>query len=121
MAARCGPRAIRVTSTPWRASRPPIQPPMAPAPKMQSFMLALTPTLSQGERKLLPEPQLLGQADALDLAGGALRDLGQDDHLARHLEVGEAAGAEVAELALGGRSDALHQHHGRRYLLAEAV
>ena len=35
----------------------------------------------------------------------------QDHHLARHLEVGEAAGGEVADLLLG-RRHALAQHDG---------
>jgi hypothetical protein len=48
------------------------------------------------------QAQLLGQADALQLAGGALRDLVQDHHLARHLEIGEPLGGEIADRALVG-------------------
>jgi hypothetical protein len=40
------------------------------------------------------QPQLLGEADALELAGGALRDLVEDDDLARHLEVRERSAAK---------------------------
>ena len=66
-------------------------------------------------------PSFCGEADALQLAGGALRDLGEDHHLARHLEVGEAArrrsrGAPARPAAMPSRSTT-----ARRDLLAELV
>ena len=39
IAARCGPRATKLTSAPARASCTPIKPPIAPAPKIQIFMM----------------------------------------------------------------------------------
>jgi hypothetical protein len=41
IAARCAPRAIKLTSAPARANCTPIKPPIAPAPKMQIFMMPL--------------------------------------------------------------------------------
>src|SRR6185437_7505361 len=43
MAARCAPRATRLISTPARANWIPIYPPIAPAPKMQTFMSCVRP------------------------------------------------------------------------------
>ena len=100
-------RRQRTTSAPALAQLgAPGRPPMAPAPKMQI--------------RITPQAQLLREADALQLAGGALRDLGEEHDLARHLEVGEAAGGEVAQLALGS-PPALAQHDRGGDLLAELV
>jgi hypothetical protein len=90
MAARCGPRTTTLTSWPSAASFAATSPPTAPAPTTQIFMSRA-------------KAQLLGQTDALQLAGGALRDLGEEHHLPGYLELGEPARAELAELALGGR------------------
>ena len=87
IAARCGPRAMKVTSAPAAASLTPRKPPIAPAPKTAIFMRR-------------SKPELLGQADALQLAGGALGDFGQEHDLARHLESGQPRGGELAQLAL---------------------
>src|SRR3972149_12275660 len=48
------------------------------------------------------EPQLLGEADALHLARGALRDVSQDEDPLRHLEVGQVAGGVLSQLPLVG-------------------
>src|SRR6185369_567433 len=96
-----------LTSWPIAASFAATSPPIAPAPTTQIFMSRA-------------QAQLLGKTDPLQLAGGALRDLGEEHHLPGHLEVGEPTCAEVAELALGGRRS-LSQHDGRRDLLSELV
>lgn len=48
-------------------------------------------------RARLREAQLLRQADALYLAGGAFRDLRQDQDLARHLEIRQARRDELTQ------------------------
>ncbi len=52
---------------------------------------------------LTREAKLLGEADALQLAGCSLRNFGEDHHMAWYLEVGHAPGGEVADLARRGR------------------
>src|SRR5215472_3751616 len=93
MAARWGPRAIRVTSSPASASRAPMSPPIAPAPKTQIFMRSRVPS---------GQAQTLGEADALQLARGALGNLLQQHDAPRHLEIRQMAGDEVAQLPLRG-------------------
>jgi hypothetical protein len=51
----------------------------------------------------LAQTQLFGQSDALQLSGGPLRDLLQNDHTTRHFEIGHPAGGEIADLTFGGR------------------
>src|SRR5439155_999148 len=66
------------------------------------------------------EPQLRRETDALQLAGGTARQLGDEDDLVRDLVMREVLLRVVAELALGGRL-ALLEHHRRRHLLAQLV
>src|SRR5438270_7778268 len=64
------------------------------------------------------QAQLGGQPDALELAGRAFGDLGQEQYLARDLEVGQATGREVAHLLLR-QAGPLAQYHGGGHLLAQ--
>src|SRR5690242_18027575 len=80
---------------------------MAPAPTTQIFISGT-------------EAQLLGQSYALELPGGALRDLLQEHHLPGDLEVRELRSAEVVQLSLGRRHPLL-EYHRRSHLLAELV
>src|SRR5690242_410155 len=111
MAWRCGPRAISVTSSPAADSRAPKSPPMAPAPKTQILM---------GPRRPSGEAEALGEADALQLARWPFGDLRQQHDPARHLEIRQAMGDEIAELPLGGLVP-LAQHHGGGHLLPQLV
>ena len=88
--------------------------------QLRRHQAADRPGADDADLHLRAETQLLGQADALELAGGALRDLGQEHHLPWDLEVGQLRRAEVAQLALGRRRP-LPEHHRRRHLLAELV
>ena len=62
----------------------------------------------------------MGEADALELAGGALGEFVAEDHPARDLERRQRAPDVVAEFGLGG-SGVVGQHHCRGDLLAEFV
>ncbi len=64
------------------------------------------------------QPKLLGKADPLQLAGRPFRDLGDEDNLARCLEIGKAGGGKIPEITLGGR-EALAQCNSRSHLLAK--
>src|SRR5512142_2811112 len=66
------------------------------------------------------QPELGGEAEPLDLPGRTLRDLGDDQDAARDLELGEAAGGELPELALGRLLPVAEDHRGRD-LLAQLV
>src|SRR5258708_66112 len=64
--------------------------------------------------------QLLRKADALQLSCRALGDLGDDEDLARHLEVRKANCGELPQVLLAGFR-ALAQHTGRRTILTDHV
>src|SRR5437879_3271405 len=103
MAARCAPRATRVTSTPARAMRAPRKAPVAPAPTMTIF-------IARSSRRA---PQQVGHAGPLDLAGGALRDALDHVEPGRDLEVGQLLAAVAKQLRLGGLTAQDHRrlHH----------
>src|SRR5450755_940596 len=110
IAARFLLRAMNVTSSPASESRAPSRPPIAPAPTTVIFTLSLRPRS--------PESQLRRQADALQLACGAFRDLVHEEDLLRHLVVGGARGDESLQLAVGRRAAGL-EDDDRGDLLAE--
>ena len=55
------------------------------------------------ETRSTGQSELLGQANALQFAGRALGNFGQEQDLARHLEVGQLRRREVAQFTLGQR------------------
>ena len=73
-----------------------------------------------GIRVGLVRRRFFGQADALELARGALGNFVQEQHLVRHLEVGESGRHEVADVPFGGGL-AVAQHHRGGDILAEFV
>src|SRR5262245_53599314 len=104
MAARCAPRAISVTASPARASCPPSQPPVAPAPTKRKCILVLRCCgatvlrcwLSLGSQhrntvapQHLPLPECGGDVAALDLAGRGAWDSFHHVDLPGDFEVGE--------------------------------
>ena len=66
------------------------------------------------------KPELLSEADALQLAGGAFGDFGEEEDLARRLERRQAFGEERAQL-LFVRAHALAQHDRGGDVLAQHV
>src|SRR5487761_749215 len=102
IATRCGPRAIRVTSSPLRERYAPSKPPIAPAPTMATLMASF-------------RIEGCGDRTALDLARGRGWDLVDDIELAGHLVIGQARARESDQLLLCHR---LLQHHGGDHLLA---
>src|SRR6185369_7716797 len=70
--------------------------------------------------RVLRKPQLLGKADALQLAGGTFRDLGENHDLAGYFEVGQAYGSELAQIPFA-RFRAFTQHYGSSDVLAKLV
>src|SRR5262245_11464346 len=64
------------------------------------------------------KPELRGKANTLKFAGGALRDLLEEDDRLRHLELGKSARAEFFNRMLVG-SGRLSQHDRHRDVLAE--
>src|SRR5487761_255016 len=85
IAARWGPRAMRVTSSPARARWAPSSPPVAPAPRTANFKL----------RSFRPER--LGHESALDLARRGARDGVNNVEVAGHLEVRQPLAAEAEQ------------------------
>src|SRR6185312_7300716 len=119
-------RAARVRA-PWLRSTslagPPSRPVPLPNPPSQAGEGRQSDALSGGGCcgiDLLPQTQFLRETDAHQLAGRAFRDLLEEHDLARHLEVGEALGAEIAQFALA-RVLAFAQHHRGGDVLAEHV
>src|SRR5487761_108203 len=102
IAARCGPRAMRITSSPLRERYAPSRPPIAPAPT--------TATLTASFR-------IKGRGDraALDLSSRGGGDLVDDVELLGHLVIRQALTRERDQLLLGHR---LLQHDRGDHLLA---
>src|SRR4029077_9902461 len=93
MAARCAPRATRVTSTPARAMRAPRKAPVAPAPTITILMARFS------RRRAAQQVRHPG---ALDLPGRALRDALDEVEPGGGLEVGQVLAAVAQERGLAG-------------------
>src|SRR5258706_11981430 len=83
-------------------------------------VLDLTGPTGQRRKRVSRKTQLLGKADALQLACRSLRDFGEKEDLARLLEIRQAYRGEFPKLLLAGGGPFAQDHRGG-YLFAELV
>src|SRR5450759_6003622 len=81
IAARCGPRATKITSSPLHDRYAPSRPPIAPAPTTATLMSSF-------------RVESFGDRSALDLSRGGGWDLVDDVELLGHFVIGQALARE---------------------------